>query len=228
MQQLVHVALVDKRHCHSNPASDCRIEDHSHVFEPALLKYPSVNVWYVDCEGSITSPLDDNIEALVQTPIPCTAANEHVRPELRGTPSNLLPTTANGLQDERGVETMMTIMNSASFDAMDKVGQPEVAPVAEDTGEDVTGIALDAESSSGGDLVGIGGAKDMEFIWDIGLPVGRHFDLEKRYLISICPGGIDMERSHLQIYVSIGLSVGVVSGAHNVDAKVFTYTCSLF
>lgn len=177
MQQLVHVAWVDKRHCHSSPASDCRIEDHSHVLEPALLKYPSVNVLYVDCEGGITGPVDDNIEALVQTVIPTTAVNVHVRPELRGIPRNLPPTTANSLQDERGVEI---IMNSASFDAMDKVGQPEVAPVSEDAGEDDTGIALDAESSSGDDLVPSGGAKEMEFIWDIGFSVGRHFDLETR------------------------------------------------
>ena len=125
----------------------------------------------------MTSPLDGNVEASVQAPISCTAVNENVRPERRGTPSNLPPTTANSLQDERGVETMM---NSASFDAMDKVGQPEVAPVAEDTGEDVGGIALDAESSSGDNLVRSGGAKEMEFIWDIGFPVGRHFDLETR------------------------------------------------
>ena len=136
-----------------------------------------MNVLYVDCEGGITSPLDDNIEAFVQTPIPCTTVDEHVSPELSGIPSNIPPATANSLQDERGVEAMM---NSASFDAMDKVGQPEVAPVAEDTGEDIVGVALDAEGLSGGDFSLSGRAKEMEFIWDIGFPVGRHLDLETR------------------------------------------------
>lgn len=166
-----------------------------------------MNILYVDCEGVITSPQEDNIEALVQTAIACTAADEQVRPERSGAPGNLPPTTANGLQDERCVECVEIKMNGASFDAIDKMGQPNVAPVAEDTGEYFIGIALDADGASSNALDWAGVAKEMEFIWDIGSPVGRHFDLETRYLVNICPGGIYVERSHLQFYAANGLPV---------------------
>ena len=151
-----------------------------------------MNMLYVDGERGTARPLDDNIETSEKAEITCTAIDEQVRPEPRGAPSDIPPPTANSLQDERRLET---IMNSPSFNTMGKVGQPDVAPVVEDTSEDKIGIALDAEGASGSDLDPSGRFK-VEFFHNIVFAVGRLFHICQ--LVSTSHDGSSVGRAYLQ------------------------------
>ena len=88
-------------------------------------------------------------------------------------------------------------MDSTSFDAMDKMGQPDVAPVAEDIAEYIIRIAFDAEGTSSNNIFTAGVEEGVEFVRDdVGFPVGMHFGLRTaRQLVSASPDGIHVERA---------------------------------